>query len=54
MLWRVTAGHEWSIACDPYGKKGTPTFLCDKHEWARLAEAKAILTISGHAIHLVQ
>jgi hypothetical protein len=50
----VTACHEWSIACDPFGKKGTPTFLCDKHGQARPAEAKATQTISGHAIHLVQ
>jgi hypothetical protein len=50
----VIAGHEWSIACDPFDKKGTPTFLRDKHKRARPAEAKATHTISGHAIHLVE
>jgi hypothetical protein len=43
--WRcyahVIAGHEWSIACEPCGKKGTSTYLRDKHGRARPAEAKA-------------
>jgi hypothetical protein len=56
--WRcyacVIACHKWSITCDPYGKKGTPTFLRDKHGRARPAEAKATQTISGHVIHIVQ
>jgi hypothetical protein len=49
----VTASHEWSISCDPFGKKGTPTFLRDEHGHACPVEAKATQTISGHAIHLV-
>jgi predicted small lipoprotein YifL len=51
---RVIAGHEWSIACDPCGKKGTPTYLPDKHGQTHPTETKATHTISGHAIHLVQ
>jgi hypothetical protein len=50
----LTVGREWSIACEPYGKKGTPTFLRDKHRRGHPAEAKATHTILGHAIHLLQ
>jgi hypothetical protein len=50
---RVTASHEWSIACDPFGKRAHPHTFVKNIGGPDLLQLKQ-QTMLGHAIHLVQ